>query len=470
MRKWLFWICLLLVVTAIPLGGWFLYRRMHKPPQWKTEEIDRGEIKQAISATGSLAALTTVEVGCQISGILASVTADFNNVVKAGQQIAQIDPSTYEAQLQQSTANIENARAAERNIAAQVLNQQAILLSARADIMVQKANIRKAEVSFEDAVRNQKRTEDLFARNLVAASDRDTATSNADALAAALEAAKAQLESSKAKVSSTEAQIDATKAQLEGAAAQIRQMEAQCNVSKINLERTKIFSPIDGVVISRAVDVGQTVAASLQAPTLFTIANDLKLMQINTAVDEADIGNVKEGQPVTFTVDAYRGRTFQGTVGQVRLSPTITQNVVTYSVMVNVKNDDLSLKPGMTANVEILVESHADVLRIPTQALFFKPPADMFARKGNRKPHENAEGYARIWTIASENTTPARLMPIDIKLGLSNNTLTEIIASDVSPGMLIVTGEKKPEDTAEDKGPNKGSSGSSALRQVSRIH
>ncbi|MFZ2960212.1 MAG: efflux RND transporter periplasmic adaptor subunit [Candidatus Ozemobacteraceae bacterium] len=472
MKKILFWGILVAVLGGLGYGGWYLYRRSNQPPQWKTEEVDRGEIRQTISATGSLAALTTVQVGCQISGILASIAVDFNDEVKAGQQIAQIEPSTYEAQLQQSTANLENSRAGERNTMAQLLSQKGNLVAAKADILVQKANIRKAEVALEDSMRNFKRTEDLFQRKLVSSSDRDTAKSNADALDAALEAAKAQLETSKAKVTSVEAQIEAANAQIEGSAAQIRQMEAQRNVSKINLDRTRIYSPIDGVVISRAVDVGQTVAASLQAPTLFTIANDLRKMQINTSVDEADIGKVREGQTVTFTVDAYRDRVFQGMVGQVRLSPTTTQNVVTYSVMVNVGNEDFSLKPGMTANVEILVDSHTDVLRIPTRALFFKPPADVSGRKSVRKLGEMATDSTRIWTLVTENASRSRLFPIEVKTGLSNNSLTEIIASDVTPGTLVVIGEQKAGE-AEADGKNSGgrnSSGSSALRRVSRLH
>ncbi|MBF0407770.1 MAG: efflux RND transporter periplasmic adaptor subunit [Candidatus Riflebacteria bacterium] len=484
-------ILILVLVAGISYGGYWYYTNNKAATEYTEEEVEIGDIVQTVSATGSLAALTTVQVGCQISGIVASISADFNDTVYANQLIAMIDPAIYETQVQQAKANIENAKAQKANLTAQLLNQKSSLLSADADVALQKANINKAKANYADAERNCKRIEELFQRRLVATSDRDTARSNKEALAATVDASKAQLQASLAKVGQVKAQIESAKAQLEGSEAQIKQMNMQLNIAEINLQRTKIFSPIDGVIISRNVDVGQTVAASLQAPTLFTIANDLRKMQINTSVDEADIGMVKPEQRVTFTVDAYSGREFTGKVDQVRLSPTTNQNVVTYSVMVKVENDDLSLKPGMTANVEILVNKRRNVLRIPTKAMFFKPSAaESTASKDqeiSRKPDEKAsvaevasasnvsgelvrkatdskdienndnadesnhkkkrrqkngsgkdsvENDAGIWILSSGKPV---LTPI--KTGLSTTSVTELLSPELKPGTKIIVAE-----------------------------
>lgn len=468
MKRIIIWLLVIgILLSALGAAGYWYYRRATRHPGFNTEEVDQGDVRQTISATGSLAALTTVEVGCQISGILASISVDFNDRVTAGQLIAQIDPSTYEAQVLQAMANLENAKAGERNLTAQITNIQGSLLSVKADAQVQKANIRKAEVTLAEANRNLKRNEDLFARKLISAADRDSINASADTAEASLQAARAQYDSSLAKEKSVLAQIESAKAQLEGSAAQIRQMEALLSVSKINLGRTRIYSPIDGVIISRAVDVGQTVAASLQAPTLFTIANDLRRMQINTSVDEADIGKVQLGQTVSFTVDAYRERVFKGKVGQVRLLPTTTQNVVTYSVMVNVDNDDLSLKPGMTANVEILVDQRENVLRIPTKALFFKPSKELLAQLPSQPETGSASKTTRIW-IVKHPSNLASLRPIEVKTGLSNTSTAELIEPKLEIGSLVVIGERKPGEKSATTDASRA--GRRASRQLTHAH
>jgi HlyD family secretion protein len=229
------------------------------------------------------------------------------------------------------------------------------------------------------------------------------------------------------------AQMEGEKAQRDGTEARIRQMEAQLNIARINLERTKIYSPIDGVVISREVDEGQTVAASLQAPRLFIIAQDLREMQIDTAIDEADIGQVLEGQRVSFTVDAYRNKTFTGIVEQVRLSPIEASNVITYSVMVNVKNDALLLKPGMTANVDIIAADKKDVLRIPTQALYFKPTGRL-ARQLAQIADNLATDTLPIW-VDSEKPELRKL-----KIGVSNNDFIEVLDGNLKDGEAVIIG------------------------------
>jgi HlyD family secretion protein len=339
---------------------------------------------------------------------------------------------------------------------AQVKNLEASLLNSRAEISISKANINKAKVTLEESERNYKRVEELFKRKLVSASDRDTAKTTLDSAKASYEVSLAQLESSKAKELSTRAQIDAANAQIEGAQARVRQMEAQLKVSQINLDRTSISSPIDGVVISREVDEGQTVAASLQAPKLFVIAQDLRKMQIDTAVDEADIGQVHDGQTVTFTVDAYKDKVFKGKIHQVRLMPIETSNVVTYSVMVNVENDELLLKPGMTANVEIIVGNKKDVLRIPSKSLYFKAPEEL---KAQLSDGQTATDTIPIWVL--ENGKPSVK---SVKIGISNDRFIEVLSGDLAEGQTIIIGQ----GAAGSSKNGKDSSGGVSARDVRR--
>lgn len=429
------------LVIVLLLAGvgfyWFYSGSTKRVGGFITEKASVGNIRTTISATGSLAALTTVEVGSQISGNILELHADFNDRVTAGQLLAQLDPATYEAQVEQARANLENAIATLKTSEAQIKNLQASMLTAKAEIQVSSSNIRKAEVNVEEAERNLRRTKELFAKKLVSASDQDSAQTAFESQQASLDATKAQHQSAKARVLSIEAQMEAERSQIEGAKARVRQMEAQLNIAKINLERTKIFSPIDGVVISREVDVGQTVAASLQAPRLFIIAQDLRKMQIDTAVDEADIGQVEHGQPVNFTVDAYRNRTFNGVIEQVRLSPIENSNVVTYSVMVNVNNDELLLKPGMTANVEIIAADRKNVLRIPNKALYFKATGRMAARQ-----KEVMEGLATdtlpIWVKAGKPELRT------IKMGINNDDYIEVLSGELQEGEEIIIGSDGP--------------------------
>ncbi len=429
---------ILLVVAGIGAAGYWYYQRSQRPPTWVTQPVDEGEVRQTVSASGALDALTKVEVGCQISGIISSISVDFNDRVSAGQLIALIDPSTLQAQVQQAVANLEGAKASERAVAAQIQIQQANLANLGAEEKIAKANLVKAQAACNEAERNFRRLTDLASRKLVSVADLDSADTTLQSQKAGVEVATAQVAAVGFKRQALQAQIEASRADLEGARARVRQMEAQLAVAEINLSRTRIYSPIDGVVISRKVDVGQTVAASLQAPTLFTIANDLRKMMINTSVDEADIGKVREGQEVTFTVDAFRGRTFRGTVGQVRLSPTITQNVVTYAVIVNVGNDDMSLLPGMTANVEILVDRREQVTRVPTRALFFKPSA-AWAPARLPSPPEAATNTAVLWRLGRGGLPH----PVPVETGLANNQFTELLAGELASGDAVIVEERQ---------------------------
>lgn len=433
---------ILAVIFLVLVGGglfWYFGPASAKPRSFSTEKVTRGSIRSTISSSGTLAALTTVEVGSQVSGNILKLYADFNDQVKAGQLIAELEASSFEAQLQQARANLENAISSELGIQAQMKNLEASRLTARADIQSSVANVRKAEVAVEEAQRNFRRIQELFERRLVSASERDSAQTTLDSQKASLDSVKAQSESSKVRELALDAQQEALLADRKGAQARIRQMEAQLSVAQINLDRTRIYSPIDGVIISREVDEGQTVAASLQAPKLFVIAQDLKKMQIDTAVDETDIGVVAAGQPVTFTVDAYKDRTFKGVVDQVRLSPSENSNVVTYSVMVKVENEDLLLKPGMTANAEIVVGERKDVLRLPIKALYFKAPEDLqkaaesgFGRRNGRV----ATDTLPVWVMTGASLPEMKT----VRVGFSNQDYLELLDSSLQEGDQIVTG------------------------------
>lgn len=311
------------VLLALAGGGYYYYTQRNQQAEasaYRTAKAERGDIRVAISATGALAAISTVDVGSQISGQVTDVLVDFNDRVHKGQVIAKIDPSTYQAQIAQGSAQVT---------------------SARASLATAQATLRNAELDFQ-------RKSALVERQLVARSDADLAR----------------------------AARDQARAQVAAAEAQINQQIASTQTSRLNLERTVIRAPVDGVVLTRTVEPGQTVAASLQSPVLFQIAEDLSKMEIVLAIDEADIGQVKAGQGVSFTVDSFPDRQFRGKVQQVRLSATNTSNVITYPVVVSVDNAEQILLPGMTANAEIEVSRRDDVLRVGNAALRYKPAED----------------------------------------------------------------------------------------------
>ena len=310
--------CIVLALAAV--WAWHRHAAAADAGGYRTATVDRGDIRVAISATGTLSAISTVDVGSQISGQVTAVSVDFNDHVSKGEVLARIDPSTYQAQIAQGSAAVGSAR----------------------------ANLASAQATLRNAQADYARKSELAQQQLVARSDADLAR----------------------------AARDQAQAQVNAAQAQITQQQASTQTSQLNLQRTVIRSPVDGVVVTRTVEPGQTVAASLQAPVLFQIAEDLSKMQIILAVDEADIGQVNAGQVVSFGVDAFPDRQYKGSVQQVRLSATNTNNVITYPVVVAVDNSDRSLLPGMTANAEIEVSRRDNVLRVPNSALRFKPADD----------------------------------------------------------------------------------------------
>jgi len=412
----------IMVIILILLGGFFFYwltSQSGSDQKFRFAKVERGEVNLVVTATGTINPVINVLVGSQVSGTIKALYADFNSQVKEGQVIAQIDPAIFEAQVEQGKAN--------------VLNAQANLLNAKANLENAKANLVKAEIAVADTKRTLERNLPLMERKVIAQATMDTAQTNYDTALAQKEVAKAQVESAASQVESSKAQVEQAKATLK--------------VAETNLKYSTIRSPVNGTVISRNVDVGQTVAASLQAPTLFTIAKDLTQMQVDTNVSEADVGRITVGQDSTFTVDAYPERIFRGKVSEIRNAPIIVQNVVTYDVVVLVDNKDLKLKPGMTANVSVMIAHREGVLKIPNAALRFRPvfaktesgkgdPPQKAGEKG--KSSEGDQGRpGKVWVL-SKGGKPT---PVSIVLGITDGTFSEVISGDLREGMEVIVEE-----------------------------
>jgi HlyD family secretion protein len=371
------------VVGVVSLGvlfaGYSYWKGKGKNPadKYLTVKADRGAVRRTVSSTGTLQAVVTVQVGSQVSGRIQELHADFNSVVKKGQVLAIIDPANFEAQRERSQAQLATAQASVKNADANLINRRAELSSA-------KANLEVARVAFKDAERQNKRAQGLFKDGLIAERDLDTAQ-------ATFEQTNARVMQAEAQVNQSDATIRSALSQQEQAAANVKQAKAELQMADVNLQYTSIVSPIDGVVIERSVDIGQTVAASFQAPLLFLIANDLTKMQVIAQIDEADIGALSEKAKVDFTVDAFPGQIFRGQIAEIRLTSKLpssssssssssgsssggtASNVVVYNVMIDVDNPALKLRPGMTANVNFTVASTDNVIRVSNSALRYRP-------------------------------------------------------------------------------------------------
>jgi HlyD family secretion protein len=395
---WVVWISAGVVLAAAGLAYGHSRARAKNAVRFETAAVDRGRVVSRVTASGTLSAIVTVQVGSQVSGRLQRIFVDYNSTVRKDQLIAQLDPALFEAAYEQAKAN---------HVAAL-------------------GNLAKAEAQARDADLQARRSQSLLADKLVAQADFDTAQANADAARATVDAAKGALE----------------------------QAKAALHQAQVNLAYTRIDSPTDGVVISRNVDVGQTVAASLQAPTLFVIAEDLRKMQVDTSVAEADIGRLRDGMPASFTVDAYPGETFRGTVRQIRNAPQTVQNVVTYDAVIDVDNGALKLKPGMTANVTFVAAERRDVLRLPNAALRFRPGADVLALAGlgTDKPSGGTRrdgglgaagggggaamgrpGSRRVFVLVQ-----GRPHAVLVKTGISDGSLTEVVDGPLHEGDQVV--------------------------------
>lgn len=341
------------VITAIAVAvvlaagaaayGWWGARGAN--PNYRFAKVERGGVTAVVSATGTLNPVVSVQVGSQVSGQIKELYADFNSQVKKGQVIARIDPDSFALRVSQAMADLEAARAT--------------VLTQRANVSVLQAEASRAKVQLGDAEREFQRNKSLFEKNFISA--------------AVLDKSQATFDAAKETLNSAHAQLAVGESQVRNVEALVKQREAQLAQAKVDLERTTIRAPVDGIVVKKSVEPGQTVAASLQAPELFVIAQDLREMQVETSIDEAEVGRIQVGQAATFTVDSFPGRSFRGTVSQVRKAALVVQNVVTYTAVIATSNPDLNLFPGMTANVRIVVDTRASVLKVANAALRFRP-------------------------------------------------------------------------------------------------
>jgi HlyD family secretion protein len=412
-RAKLLWLVALLIVIAFVLyrctgGG-------DSAPEYQTTVAEKGDVVARVSTSGSLQAVVTVDVGSQVSGRIQELYADFNSPVKKGERIAKIDPSLFEAQVVSAEANVSAAR----------------------------ANVRRLVVTAEDAERQAKRAEEVYAQRLISETERDNSVATARASRASVDQAQSQL----------------------------AQSLAALETAKTNLRYTDILSPTDGVVISRAVNRGQTVAASLSAPVIFTIAQDLRKMEVHTNVAESDIGRLKPEMRVTFTVDAYPGDPFRGRIRDIRNAPQVVQNVVTYDAVIDVANPDLKLKPGMTATVSVVTDRRNDVLAVPNAALRFRPegvpppgavasaapgqsarPGQAGAaggegnrrrersRDGERDGDDDGAGRQRVIKRTVYVLVEGEPVPREVVTGLTDGRLTEITGGELKEGEQLILG------------------------------
>jgi HlyD family secretion protein len=392
--KRILWIATLVVLVAAGITYYIRVDVSAAPTQLTFDAVSRGDVVATVEATGTLQPLDTVQVGTQVSGTIASIGTDFNQLVKRGQVLATLDPAIFQTQIDQ----------------------------AKATVIRLESEVERAQVQYEDAALKLTRAEQLAAEQLLAQQEVDTARSTARVAQTALTGAKAQL----------------------------NQAQAALTQANVNLSHTVIKAPADGIVLSRAVEVGQTVSASMQAPTLFIIARDLTRLELQARVDESDIGGVKPGAPVTFTVDAYPRREFTGKVRLVQLQPQTVQNVVTYTTVIDVPNDDELLKPGMTSTVSIQVERAANTLRVPAAALRFTPteqvlkefPAASVAGSGDDQ--QGNRRRAAVWQLVD-----GRLHRIPVRAGVSDGANVAITTDALSEGASIITGVARSEASAD---------------------
>jgi HlyD family secretion protein len=395
MKKRLVLILVAVLAVTASLAAYYRSSGDDVAPEYTTAAVSRGDVVETVEATGTLQAVTTVQVGTQVSGTIQSLHADFNSQVRKGQVIARLDPSLLQAQVEQAEATIVRLE----------------------------ADVERSKVALEDGEVKLRRAHQLLAAQLIPAIDVENAQSTVRQAQASLKAAQAQ----------------------------VTQATGSLNQHRVNLSHSIITAPVDGIVISRNVDVGQTVAASMSAPTLFVLAKDLTAMQVNASIDEADIGRIKPGQAVTFRVDAHPRDLFRGTVSQVRLEPTVVQNVVSYVTVIDVPNEELKLKPGMTANVTVEVERADNVLRVPNSALRFRPaqadaPANAQGQAGAQAPAgqpQAAQAAARsqgmrrpsVWVMREGQLQQVRVRP-----GVSDGSVTAIVDGELTENMQVVTG------------------------------
>lgn len=461
-RKGLRWVWIAIALAGA--GAAYRYFSAPAPAEYVTATVDRGPIDSFVTTTGSCDAVVTVQVGSQVSGNIVALYADFNSKVKRGQLIARIDPAMFQARVDQAKASYDSAVAAVVTARAGLKKAESDIANAEANVANQKANVVRAQSEVADADLKNKRRVTLVKEGVIAQEDADTARATYDQAVATLDAAQASVVAAQSAVSSAQAQRDVAQTQLEAAESQVKQAQAALQQTQLDLDHTQIRAPVDGVVVSRNMDLGQTVAASFQAPTIFQIAQDLSKMEIDTNVDESDVAPIQVGQRADFTVDAYPGQVFSGTVAQIRQAPLKVQNVVTYDVVVQVSNPDLKLFPGMTANVKIMTGGVTDALRIPMAALRYHPATSTEAGKS---PQANTQAVApkssglrmqTIYVTESGNVVAKR-----VSLGINDGSNIQVI-SGLNEGQKVILSGGKAKGAASSQVPATQTPASSAKR------
>ena len=439
---------LALVAAAAGAWAWYASRHATGETKYRTGKVERGPLQAVVVASGTLNAVTTVQVGSQISGQILEIFADFNTQVKKDQIIARIDPQSFELRVNQTGADVDAAKSA-----------VAVATSALA---AQRAETSRVKVNLADAERDLNRKKLLVEKNFISPAE--------------LDRARTLLDSTREQLKSVEAQIEVNASQIASAQATVKQREALLKQSQVDLERTIIRAPVNGTVILKNIDAGQTVAASLQAPVLFTIAQDLRDMQVEAAIDEADVGRLRLGQQANFTVDAFPRRNFSGEIRQIRKSPVNVQNVISYTVVISAANPDQSLLPGMTANVRVVVDSRDAVLKVANAALRFRPTgtgstgsrSDTGSTAGasetkapaNGKPARQASGRAgaahvgRVWIRGPDGQPQA----LEVRTGLTDGASTEISEGPLKESDEVILG------IGETPAPSKKAAGPSGPR------
>lgn len=433
---------MVLIAMAVVLTvGWVIKGRS-SAPKYLTAKVAQGNITSVVQATGTINPLTTVPVGSYVSGTVKYIFADFNSHVEAEQVLAQLDPAIYEAQVIQARGSLGNAEGNVQNLEATIMAQQAVIETNR-------ANLAKSKAAADYSRVNTKRVADLAQQGVIS---RD----QADQTQSGLEQADAQVRASQAQLNQSIAQLNQTRAQLASAKAQVETMKGALSQAETNLRYTTIISPIAGTIVARNVDVGQSVAASLQAPVVFSIAQDLKRMQVFAATDESDTGNIHIGTEASFQVDAFPSDTFRGRISAIRLNPTTIQNVVTYNTVIDFDNPDEKLLPGETAYVTIPTGHARDTVKVPNAALRFTPqmtPAQLQQLyKQNNIPSAATTSHLGGWQVVWEQTG-GKLKPVAIKVGITDYTFTQLLDGSLKEGDILVTGEELAQGQAGAAGP-----------------
>lgn len=457
-RRFRVW--LIIALLAAGLGGFALWGTgggKASDQAYRLGTAERGSITASVRATGTLNPVTTVLVGSQLSGQVVEILADYNTPVQEGQVVARLYSEQIKSRRDAALADLAQAKADLDTKRAQIDKARSTLQRAEAQATDLNAQRDRTQAQLDDAQRTLERQQELTTRAVGTQTALDQARTQVDIQKANLASAMAQIASNRAELDGFKADIALADAGLQSANAVILQRQAKLRDIEIDLARTDIKSPVEGVVVKRDIELGQTVAASLSAPTLFTIAQDLREIDIYANIDEADVGQLKAGQKVSFTVNAYPNRTFEGSVRMVRLSAQTVQNVVTYTAVISVQNQDQSLLPGMTANLQIITDEKEDVLRIPNAALRFRPTVTAAAaqtQSRQRRPRgemqDQDEGsFGRIYRIGPDGIP----QPVPVRLGVTDGSYTEILRGDLQEGAAVIVGAQRSGNADEASGP-----------------